>query len=97
MPDLAKTYQFSDKTQTPTINGQDFPWYVSVDPPPMVESIADGAMHILWIPVQVDAPMPTPPEGRPCGDPVTVYNGHGEPIRTFSGPVRDLQRDEEHP
>ena len=41
------------------VDGARFPWIVSAEPGPMVEPI-DGTtdMHILWLPVIVDAVLP---------------------------------------
>ena len=83
MPEFAKSYQFGDSSKVPTIDGQEFPWYISIVGP-MVESeeATNGATHILWVPVMVDAPMPTPPQGRPGGDKVDVVDGLGITLRT---------------
>lgn len=72
MPEFAKTYDFGDMSRVPTINDQEFPYYVSIDPGPMVQPIRDGHLHILWVPVQIDAPMPYPPSGSPEGEPITT-------------------------
>lgn len=82
MAEYATSYEFSDPTKIPTIDGQEFPWYVAIEGP-MVEAQPEtcGATHILWIPVLVDGPMPTPRAGRPQGDTVSVVDGLGSPLR----------------
>lgn len=70
---MAKSYEFVRGVPgaLPTINGETFPWFVD-EQGPMVEAFEDDIpLHILWVPIVVDAPMPTPPEGRPEGEPVT--------------------------
>ena len=69
MPELAKTYKFVPR-EFPQIDGVDVPWFVH-DQGPLIEEIApEHPVHILWLPVLIDAPMPHPPEGRPDGEPL---------------------------
>ena len=69
MPKFAKSYEFVPG-KLPQIDGVDVPWFVH-DGGPLVEQHESGLpVHILWLPVLIDAPMPTPPEGRPDGEPL---------------------------
>ncbi|WP_235738973.1 hypothetical protein [Nocardioides alcanivorans] len=72
-PELATVYEL-DAGKLPTINGRIVPWLITADPAPMVEQLSDD-LHVLWLPVLIHAPMPTPPEGRPDGDLVTNQEG----------------------
>ena len=79
-PVEATEYHFGGVGEWPTINGERVPWLVSLDEGrgiyPMVQSLGyDNALHVLWLPILVGAPMPTPPEGHPDGEPVDL----GEP------------------
>lgn len=65
---FAKSYEFVPD-RLPTIDGELLPWWIS-EVGPLVEAIDGVPMHILWLPIMVDAPMPTPPEGAPDGQPL---------------------------
>lgn len=66
-PTLAKGYTFK-RDEWPEIDGQRIPWMVA-ESGPLVEEVFP-TVHILWVPILVDAPMPTPPAGRPDGVPL---------------------------
>ena len=72
MPKIAKSADFSDESKVPTIDGEEFPYYVATDPGPMVEQkdpLGDS-LYILWVPVFVDGPMPK--DGLPVGRPAAM-------------------------
>lgn len=74
MPELAKSYEIvhRDGRLTLLVDDAEFPWHIAIDGP-LVEAYDDditAPVHILWLPVIVDRPMPTPPEGHPDGEPV---------------------------
>ena len=53
-PTLAESYRVHRRGVD--IDGRPFPWHVSADPGPRVERVSEvDDLHILWVPVLVDA------------------------------------------
>src|SRR4029077_6148633 len=71
MPRMAKTYKFVPG-EYPQIDDVDLPWF-TVEDGPLVEALGGDVTapaHVLWVGIIVDAPLPTPPEGHPDGEPL---------------------------
>lgn len=64
MPELAKSFEFVSSDQVPTIDGVEIPWYIAhhEDAMPKVQvhpnSSVAGLVHILWLPILIDSPIP---------------------------------------
>jgi hypothetical protein len=73
--DLAKTYDFSSRDKTPTIDGVEVPWFIPHGATPRVEAVPDSAVphHILWIPICVEGEIPE--YGAPDAPELEVTDG----------------------
>lgn len=65
-PKMAETWRI-EKGVGLIVNEQVFPWHVAADPGLRVEQITDAwPVHILWVPMLIDAPLPE--YGEPGGE-----------------------------
>ena len=75
--ELASTYDIKPG-EYPKIDGVVIPWYLQADGP-RVEAPTDQAdfgMHILWLPVIIDAPLPAYTVKKPGVPPSTPCQEH---------------------
>lgn len=77
MRDIPKTWRVEPNVGL-LIDDEVVPWPIAADPGPMVEPI-DDHLHILWLPVAMDGPIPAygRPDGEPVPEPTTPPRTHG--------------------